>query len=189
MKARGGIARCCLAAMLFTVISSMPVLAQTTGSVNPNTASPGPTGTDEPPPGGCTPIGVTVSGEVVFPFLCRGFIERHKNESLVANKSADGNSVAPAPATAPTVTAPVSALSTPPSVDEAKTAAKQPQTVTPAPSALLIAPVREAAPSKGFEKKRRGSDQGPPGCARSRSYDPVAKTYRDSLGRQRPCAS
>lgn len=33
---------------------------------------------DGPPPGGCTPIGVTVSGEIVFPMTCKDFIERHK---------------------------------------------------------------------------------------------------------------
>jgi len=38
------------------------------------------TGSSEagPPPGGCTPIGVTASGEIVFPLTCRDFIERHK---------------------------------------------------------------------------------------------------------------
>jgi hypothetical protein len=33
---------------------------------------------DGPPPGGCTPIGITVSGEIVFPLTCKDFIERHK---------------------------------------------------------------------------------------------------------------
>jgi type IV secretory pathway VirB10-like protein len=33
---------------------------------------------DMPPPGGCMPIGITVSGDVVFPFQCKGFIERQK---------------------------------------------------------------------------------------------------------------
>jgi hypothetical protein len=33
---------------------------------------------DGPPPGGCNPIGVTASGEIVFPMTCREFIERHK---------------------------------------------------------------------------------------------------------------
>jgi hypothetical protein len=33
---------------------------------------------DGPPPGGCTPIGVTASGDIVFPMTCRDFIERHK---------------------------------------------------------------------------------------------------------------
>jgi hypothetical protein len=33
---------------------------------------------DNPPPGGCMPIGVTVAGDLVFPLLCRDFIERHR---------------------------------------------------------------------------------------------------------------
>jgi hypothetical protein len=33
---------------------------------------------DDTPPGGCKPIGLTVSGEVVFPLQCRGFIEQQK---------------------------------------------------------------------------------------------------------------
>src|ERR1700749_3940698 len=33
---------------------------------------------DQPPPGACKPIGLTVSGEVVFPLECRDFIERQK---------------------------------------------------------------------------------------------------------------
>src|SRR5262249_18066229 len=36
---------------------------------------------DEPPPGACKPIGLTVSGEVVFPLECRDFIERQKSIS------------------------------------------------------------------------------------------------------------
>jgi len=35
---------------------------------------------DGPPPGGCNPIGVTASGEIVFPMTCKDFIERHKAE-------------------------------------------------------------------------------------------------------------
>jgi hypothetical protein len=34
---------------------------------------------DMPPPGACKPIGLTVSGEVVFPLECRAFIERALN--------------------------------------------------------------------------------------------------------------
>jgi hypothetical protein len=34
---------------------------------------------DGPPPGACKPIGLTVSGEVVFPLECREFIERALN--------------------------------------------------------------------------------------------------------------
>lgn len=49
-----------------------------------NLADPSPTAAQsspkegDPPPGGCKPIGLTVSGEVVFPLECKEFIERQK---------------------------------------------------------------------------------------------------------------
>ncbi len=52
--------------------------AQTSGPVNAGENGAEPSVTEEPPPGGCMPIGVTASGEIVFPFLCKGFIEGHK---------------------------------------------------------------------------------------------------------------
>src|SRR5215470_12886835 len=63
------------------------LLAVTGGVALAQTSSPAETGTapaessakdDQPPPGACKPIGLTVSGEVVFPLECRDFIERHK---------------------------------------------------------------------------------------------------------------
>lgn len=65
-----------LALLLFWVISSA-ALAQTTGAINPNQAAGQPSGNEDVPPGGCMPIGVTAAGEVVFPFQCKGFLERH----------------------------------------------------------------------------------------------------------------
>ena len=44
---------------------------------------------DGPPPGGCTPIGVTASGDIVFPMTCRDFIERHKAADRAATAEAD----------------------------------------------------------------------------------------------------
>src|SRR3954465_13422363 len=46
-----------------------------------------------PPPGGCTPIGVTASGEIVFPLTCRDFIERHK----AADRASSEADTKPAP--------------------------------------------------------------------------------------------
>jgi hypothetical protein len=49
---------------------------------DPATPSPVPAQSakdDMPPPGACKPIGLTVSGEVVFPLECRAFIERALN--------------------------------------------------------------------------------------------------------------
>jgi len=45
--------------------------AQTTGSTGPDS-----TGKDKVPLGGCMPIGITASGEIVFPFTCKALIER-----------------------------------------------------------------------------------------------------------------
>jgi hypothetical protein len=50
--------------------------AQTTGAVGLNPVTP--SDKDEVPPGGCTPIGVTASGEIVFPFTCKVFLERRR---------------------------------------------------------------------------------------------------------------
>ena len=63
-----------LGAALLLADAAGEARAQTTGAINPGE----PAAKDEPPPGGCMPIGVTASGEVVFPFLCKGFIEQHK---------------------------------------------------------------------------------------------------------------
>jgi BA14K-like protein len=51
---------------------------------------------DGPPPGGCNPIGVTVSGEIVFPMTCKDFIERHK----AADRAASAAETKPATAEA-----------------------------------------------------------------------------------------
>jgi hypothetical protein len=56
--------------------ASGPALAQTTGSVKPVAVLP--SDKDDVPPGGCTPIGVTVSGEIVFPFTCKAFLEQRR---------------------------------------------------------------------------------------------------------------
>lgn len=59
-------------------VSSGVALAQTTGAVNPNPASAEPAVKPEQSSGDCMPIGLTVSGEIVFPFQCREFIERQR---------------------------------------------------------------------------------------------------------------
>jgi len=50
--------------------------AQTMGSVEPRSGQP--PDKDGVPPGGCMPIGLTASGEIVFPFACRALIERQR---------------------------------------------------------------------------------------------------------------
>jgi len=68
-----------LSCLLLAVISGA-ALAQTSSPANPG-AVPAESSAKEgnmPPPGGCKPIGLTVSGEVVFPLECKEFIERHR---------------------------------------------------------------------------------------------------------------
>jgi BA14K-like protein len=68
--------------------------AQVTGTVTSGADRTEQPAKDEPPPGGCMPIGVTASGEIVFPFLCKGFIEQHKaaNQRPAAPDDAGPNS-------------------------------------------------------------------------------------------------
>jgi outer membrane biosynthesis protein TonB len=66
-----------LLALLFAVMSSA-ALAQTTGTLNPSPAPAQPSVNQDVPPGGCMPIGLTASGEIVFPIQCRGIIEQQR---------------------------------------------------------------------------------------------------------------
>src|ERR1700733_6482641 len=58
-------------------------LADETTTVKQDPASK----TEEPAQGACLPIGVTASGEVVFPLLCKDFLDRTKG--VAAGQSAD----------------------------------------------------------------------------------------------------
>ena len=70
-----------LLALLLSVMSGA-ALAQTTGALNPSPVPAQPSVNEDVPPGGCMPIGLTVSGEVVFPIQCREFIERHRGAAV-----------------------------------------------------------------------------------------------------------
>jgi hypothetical protein len=78
-----------LLALLLTVMSGA-ALAQTTGMVNPSSSVPAGQSVKEDvvPPGGCMPIGLTASGEVVFPIQCKEFIERHRGNAVEQKPSA-----------------------------------------------------------------------------------------------------
>ena len=70
-----------LLALLLTVMSGA-ALAQITGTVNPSPAPAAPSVKEDVPPGGCMPIGLTASGEIVFPIQCKDFIERHRGKAV-----------------------------------------------------------------------------------------------------------
>src|SRR6267142_3718394 len=67
---------------LLLAVMSGAALAQTTGTVNPNPAPAEPSVNEDVPPGGCMPIGLTVSGEIVFPIQCKEFIERQRGAAV-----------------------------------------------------------------------------------------------------------
>src|SRR5712671_5310603 len=70
-----------LLALLLTLMSGA-VLAQTTGTVDRSPAPAEPSVKEDVPPGGCMPIGLTASGEIVFPIQCKEFIERQRGQAV-----------------------------------------------------------------------------------------------------------
>jgi len=65
---------------LFLLISGAAI-AQTTGTLNPNSNPSERSVKEDVPPGGCMPIGMTASGEMVFPIQCKGIIERGRGSA------------------------------------------------------------------------------------------------------------
>jgi hypothetical protein len=77
-------------AVLLISAATLPVLLGMGGAGVAQTSDPQPRSADDgPPPGGCTPIGLTVSGEIVFPMTCKDFIERHKAADRAATAAAE----------------------------------------------------------------------------------------------------
>src|SRR5437879_8603819 len=70
-----------LLALLLTLTGGA-ALAQTTGTVDPSPAPAEPSMKEDVPPGGCMPIGLTASGEIVFPIQCKEFIERQREKAV-----------------------------------------------------------------------------------------------------------
>jgi len=159
---------CCTVAMGFLLFLAMngSLVAQTTGSVNPRPEVNPSENSSDPPAGGCMPIGVTASGEVVFPLQCGDFIERLKAADRKASDAAEEHRSASAePATRQE-----------PVVTQEKTAATERETEAPENSKPVTAP-----------PENRVRSAGPPGCTRFRSYDPASETYRSNGGRRLSC--
>jgi len=70
-----------LSALLLMLMSSAAI-AQTTGTLNPRPTPVEPSVKEDVPPGGCMPIGMTASGEMVFPIQCREIIERERGRTV-----------------------------------------------------------------------------------------------------------
>jgi len=183
-------------------VMSGAALAQTTGTVNPSPVPQGPSAMEEPPPGGCMPIGLTASGEIVFPFQCKAFIERQRaasqkragaeNEKPAAAEqkpdSAEETTVAKQPAATerPIAEAKPAAAEEMPAAAEEKTVAKQQGSMTPN-SKQANEPVDSFKLPKRAEREPRERTIGPPGCTHFRTYDATSGGYRAYDGQRRQC--
>jgi hypothetical protein len=152
-----------LSALLLFLMSGAAI-AQTTGTVNPSPALAEPSMKEEEPvPGGCMPIGLTVSGEMVFPIECKEFIERHRGKAVEQK----------------------------PAAVEEKPASKQSEGVAPENSKPLIKPVETVPlPKKRVEDAPRERANIPDDryCSEHyRSYDPASRTYMGYDGQRRSC--
>src|SRR5216684_1433607 len=154
-----------LLALLLSVMSSA-ALAQTTGAVNPSAAPAQPSANADVPPGGCMPIGLTTSGEIVFPIECKEFIEQHRGKDVEQNSSA--------------------AVEEKPAAVEDKPADKQSEAVAPAAPAnnqsagksVETVPLPRRAERKLREHVSSREHVSLNSCQHYRTYDPESGTYR-----------
>ena len=201
-----GLAASALLTCALLLVTGGALIAQTTGSVDPNHGPVEPSAKQDvdPPPGGCMPIGVTASGDIVFPLQCKGFIERQQGTAVREKPAATDQKRRPAGEDNPAAAAekPPAAEEKPPAAEEKPPAAedkpaaveekpptKQSEAAVPEINKTADNPVR-AAPfplTKRAEQEPRERSVGPTGCTRFRSYDPVSGTYRSYDGRRRSC--
>jgi hypothetical protein len=127
-------------ALLLSVMSGA-ALAQTAGTIDPSPAPEEPTMLKEDvPPGGCMPIGLTASGEIVFPIQCTGIIERERGKAVerkpavVAEKPAAKQSEAPAPESSKPAIKPVETVPAPKNAEHKPRESRLPLAAGPPPA-------------------------------------------------------
>jgi hypothetical protein len=179
--ARRVAARCCV---LLTMMGGA-ALAQTTGTVNPNPAPAEPAVKQDVPPGGCMPIGLTASGEIVFPIQCKEFIDRERGKAV--------EQTLPAAAGKPATADEKPAAEPKPAVVQEKPAAKESEAGAPAQDATpeiskpADKPAEAAAMPRRADPDPRKRATRSEGCWHYRTYDAVSRTYRGYDGRRRSC--
>src|SRR3981081_1714325 len=177
-----------LLALLLSVMSGA-ALAQTTGAVNPNAAPAQPSVNADVPPGGCMPIGLTTSGEIVFPIECKEFIEQHRGKDVEQSPAAVEQKPAAAVEQKP------AAVEDKPHAEEEKPAVRQAEAVPAfAPAKRHQAdkepetvPLPRRAERKPREHESSREHVSLNSCQHYRTYDPESGTYRGYDGRVRPC--
>jgi hypothetical protein len=195
----------CLAALccVLSMVMSGAALAQTTGTANPSSDPAQPSVKEDVPPGGCMPIGLTASGEIVFPIQCKEFIERERGkaveqkpptaeEKATATPSEGVAAVEQKPAAAEekATAAPsegVAAMEQKPAAAEQKAAAAPSEGVAPENSKPAQSPDETAVLPKRVKNEPRERAMTQNGCQHYRTYDPASRTYRGYDGRHHSC--
>lgn len=171
---------------IFLMTMSGAVFAQTTGTVNPSVAPAEPSVKEDAPPGGCMPIGLTASGEIVFPFQCKGFIEQHR-EKGVEQKPPSAEDKPSAEQKPPAVEEQPAAAEHRPVTVEEKRAVEQSAAEGPENTQSIDKSVETVSLSKRVKEKPRRRSTGSAGCQRYRTYDRKAGSYRGYDGRRHSC--
>ena len=167
-----------LLAFLLSVMSGA-ALAETTGAVNPSSTPAQPSANEDVPPGGCMPIGLTTSGEIVFPIQCKEFIERHRGAAVEQKPALEQKPAA--------VEAKPAAVEQRPAAVEEKPVPKQSESVAPEDSKPANKPVQTVPLQKRAEHEPHPRAMRSDGCKSYRTYDPVSATYRGYDGQRRSC--
>jgi hypothetical protein len=124
--------------LFLLTVTSGAAFAQTTGTVDPSPPPAEPSKEEDVPPGGCMPMGLTVSGKLVFPIQCKEFVERQR-EKAVEQKPAAAEE-------RPGVSSPAWANSD--ALMKPAQTARQPEGVVPENSKPAIKPVDTKLPTR-----------------------------------------
>jgi BA14K-like protein len=166
--------------ILLLTLTSDAAFAQTTGTEDPSSAPAEPSQEDVPP-GGCMPIGLTASGEIVFPIQCKEFIERQRGHAVEQKPTAAEER--------PGASLPAWANSD--ALVKSAPTAKQPEAAAPENSKPAAKPAETAPlPKRVVEPERRERTVSPDAghaCQRYRTYDPTSGTYTGYDGRRHFC--
>lgn len=143
---------------------------------------------EQPPPGGCMPIGITAAGDVVFPFACKDLIDLHRGKGPQTPLQPDV-SQAPAPRDGADPTADtIKATGSVAIGQQSRGAELEGINGADGASAQPVPPDNEKPElNRGKRKTSRASRGDPVGCTSFRTYDPKTESYRDFNGRRRPC--
>ena len=134
---------------------------------------------------------MTASGELVFPFQCKEFIERQKSadqknaaDDIRKPTAADQK---PDAAEEKTAERKPAAAQVKPAAVEAVIGAKQQENVAPANGQPATETVGTIPLPKRVDREARERRIGPRGCTHFRSYDPASGTYKTYDGQRRGC--